>query len=140
MNEMLALGKAYLASQPFSQLMGTELLKFSEGDVELKIPIRAELMQQHGFVHGGVISYAVDNALTFVGGSVLGPDVVTSEFKINYVKPVMGDAIHACASVVHAGKNQAVCRCDLFASNTGEKSLCAVAQGTISRRAQSHSG
>lgn len=34
-----------------------------------KFPLRDEHLQQHGFVHGGVISYLADNALTFAGGS-----------------------------------------------------------------------
>lgn len=77
MDDMLSWGRQVLASQPFSVLLGAELLAFREGSAELKIPIKAELKQQHGFVHGGVISYAADNALTYAGGSALGPGVVT---------------------------------------------------------------
>ncbi|PKN71085.1 MAG: phenylacetic acid degradation protein [Deltaproteobacteria bacterium HGW-Deltaproteobacteria-12] len=128
---MLAMGKQVLAMQPFSVLIGAELTAFSAGYTELKIPIRPDLRQQHGFVHGGVISYAADNALTYVGGSVLGPAVVTSEFKINYLRPVVDDLIIARASVIYAGKNQAVCRCDVYALSEGKESLCATAQGTI---------
>ena len=120
----------------FSVLLGAELLSFQEGSVELKVPLRAELQQQHGFVHGGVISYAADNALTYAGGSALGPSVVTSEFKINYVRPAMGEYIVARATVIHAGKNQAVCRCDVYVSSNHNESLCATAQGTIARLSQ----
>jgi uncharacterized protein (TIGR00369 family) len=134
---MLAWGRQVLASQPFSVLLGAELLGFSEGSAELKIPIRAELKQQHGFVHGGVISYAADNALTYAGGSALGAGVVTSEFKINYLRPALGEFIVARATVVHAGKNQAVCRCEVYVCANGRESLCATAQGTIARLGQS---
>jgi uncharacterized protein (TIGR00369 family) len=136
MEDMLSWGRQILASQPFSVLLGAELLSFREGSVELKVPLRAELQQQHGFVHGGVISYAADNALTYAGGSVLGPGVVTSEFKINYVRPAMGDYIVARATVVHSGKNQSVCRCDVYVFSSGGESLCATAQGTIARLSQ----
>jgi uncharacterized protein (TIGR00369 family) len=129
--DMLVRGKEILASQPFSVLLGAELLIFSEGRAEIGIPIREELKQQHGFVHGGVLSYAADNALTFAGGTALGPGVVTSEFKINYVRPAVGDSIVARAGVVHAGRSQAVCRCDVFVLGNGQESLCATAQGTI---------
>jgi hypothetical protein len=91
MEDMLTWGRQILASQPFSVLLGTELLSLSEGSAELKIPIKTELKQQHGFVHGGVISYAADNALTYAGGSSLGTVVVTSESKLNYVRPAMGE-------------------------------------------------
>jgi uncharacterized protein (TIGR00369 family) len=131
MDDMFTRGREVLASQPFSVLLRAELLVFTAGRAELSIPIREELKQQHGFVHGGVLSYAADNALTFAGGTALGPNVVTSEFKINYVRPAVGDAIVARALVVHAGKNQAVCRCDVFVLRQGHERLCATAQGTI---------
>ena len=132
----LAPGRKVLASQPFSVLLGAELLRFGEGGAELRIPIRDELKQQHGFVHGGVVSYAADNALTYAGASALGPAVVTAEFKINYLRPAAGEFILARATVVHAGANQAVCRCDVFVSAGGRESLCATAQGTIARLTQ----
>ena len=137
MKDLFTLGKEILASQPFSVLIGAELLNFSQGYAELKIPIRPELKQQHGFVHGGVISYAVDNALTFAGGSVLGTSVTTSEFKINYLRPTIGDFLFARATVIHAGKSQAVCRCDVFVSKDSKESLCATSQGTITMLGQS---
>ena len=136
MDDMLTMGRQVLALQPFSVLLGAELTGFSEGSAELKIPIKEELKQQHGFLHGGVVSYAADNALTYVGGSVLGPAVVTSEFKINYLRPVIGEYIIARATVIYAGKNQAICRCDIYMVSSGKESLCATAQGTITKIGQ----
>lgn len=136
MDELLKLGKEVLASQPFSELVGAELTAFSPGYVELTIQITPQLKQQHGFVHGGLISYAADNALTFVGGSVLGPAVVTSEYKINYLRPATGNELIAKATVVYSSKTQAVCRCDLYVVREGKENLCAVSQGTIARIGQ----
>ncbi len=133
MDDLLTWGRQVLASQPFSVLLGAELLAYSPGHAELKVPIRDELKQQHGFVHGGVVSYAADNALTYAGGSTMGRGVVTSEFKINYVRPAIGEYLVARATVVHAGKNQAVVRCDVYVYDQGSEALCAVAQGTIVR-------
>ena len=133
MSDQLALGRSVLLSQPFSLLLGAELIHFDEGNAEIRIPIVDNLKQQHGFVHGGVISYAADNALTFAGGSVLGAGVVTSEFKINYLRPARGDYLIARAQVIHAGKSQAVCRCDVFSSDNQGERLCATAQGTIAK-------
>jgi len=123
MNELLKLGKEVLASQPFSKLIGAELTVFSPGDVELTIKVTERLKQQHGFVHGGVISYAADNALTFAGGSVLGPGVVTSEYKINYLRPAIGSELVARATVVYSSKTRAVCRCDIYVVNEGKENL-----------------
>jgi uncharacterized protein (TIGR00369 family) len=127
----LAMGREVLSSQPFSQLIGAELVALSPGRCELHVPITEAVKQQHGFVHGGVLSYAADNALTYAGGTALRVPVVTSEFKINYLRPAIGDRLIARAEAVHTGKSQAVCRCDVFVLKDGVEKLCAVAQGTI---------
>ncbi len=135
MNETLYLqkGQAVLALQPFSVLIGAELHALTPGHCELHVPVTEKILQQNGFVHGGVVSYAADNALTYAGGTVLEWAVVTSEFKINYVRPAIGERLIARAEAVHVGKSQAVCRCDVFVRVNGEEKLCAMAQGTISR-------
>ena len=131
--DMLDLGRKILASQPFSVLLGAELTGLSRGTAEMRVPVTRQLGQQHGFVHGGVVSYVADNALTFAGGTVLGPAVVTSEFKINYLRPARGNYLVARATVIHRGKRQAVCRCDVFGSEGDDEVLCATAQGTITK-------
>ncbi|NMM09909.1 MAG: PaaI family thioesterase [Polaromonas sp.] len=135
MNDSLLLqkGQAILALQPFSVLIGAELHALSTGHCEMQVPITEKILQQYGFVHGGVVSYAADNALTYAGGTALGGAVVTSEFKINYVRPAIGERLIARAQAVYAGSSQAVCRCDVFVMVNGEEKLCAVAQGTIAR-------
>ncbi len=131
MEELSQVARQILDSQPFSGLVGARLASFSEKEAVLEIPIREELLQQNGFVHGGVVSYAADNALTFAGGSALGPSVLTSEYKINYLEPARGELIRARAGVIQASKRQAVCRCEIFAVEEETENLCAVAQGTI---------
>jgi uncharacterized protein (TIGR00369 family) len=128
---MLDAGRSVLAAQPFSELMGAELARFEPGEAELRLSLRPQLRQQFGLTHGGVVSYLVDNTLTFAGGSVLGPEVLTAEFKVSYVAPAVGDALVARASVVHQGRRQAVCRCDVFDVTEGVEALCAAALGTI---------
>ncbi|OOG43020.1 PaaI family thioesterase [Polaromonas sp. A23] len=129
--DMLTQGQHILSQQPFSAILNARLDAFAPGSAELSVPVAPALLQQHGFVHGGVLSYLADNALTFAGGSVLG-DSVTSEFKINYLRPAKdAERLLAVATVVGSGKTQAVCRCDIFVLRGGERTLCAAAQGTI---------
>jgi uncharacterized protein (TIGR00369 family) len=123
--------RAVLASQPFSVLVGANIDAVEPGRAVRSLPIKSELLQQHGFVHGGVIAYLADNALTYAGGSVLG-DSLTAEFKINFVRPAIGPGrLLADAVSVAQGKTQAVCRCDIYVVRDEERKLCAVAQGTI---------
>jgi uncharacterized protein (TIGR00369 family) len=130
MNELAEFGRKILAQQPFSALLGTELTSIEPGAAVLTLAIREDLKQQHGFVHGGVISYLADNALTYAGGSVLG-NSVSSEFKINYVRPAIGETLIARASVVSSGKKQAVCECRVYVVHGIDEGMVAVAQGTI---------
>ena len=130
---VLAYGRRMLASQPFSVLIGAELHALAPGLAELQLPLTAQLKQQNGFAHGGIVSYMADNALTFAGGSALRVPVVTSEFKINYVRPALGDRLIARATTAHCGSSQAVCTCEVFVVNGGAEKLCALAQGTIAK-------
>lgn len=132
MSEFLDFGKSVLASQPFSVMLGAELEAFEPGMAVLTLVVRDELKQQHGFVHGGVVSYLADNALTYAGGSVLG-DSVTSEYKINYLRPALGKKLVAKATVLSSGKTQAVCQCHVMAIGDDAERTVAVAQGTISK-------
>ncbi len=125
------MGREVLSRQPFSVLIAAELTALEPGRCELQVAITDQLKQQHGFAHGGVVSYLADNALTYAGGTAMRVPVVTSEFKINYVRPAVGDRLVARAHAVHVSRSQAVCRCDVFAVADGREKLCAMAQGTI---------
>lgn len=130
--QMMAFGRQVLEQQPFSQLLGTQLVQVSLGHCTLRLPLRPELSQQYGFAHGGVVSYMADNTLTFAGASVLQQLVVTAEFKINYLRPAQGLALVARAEAVQHGRTQAVCRCEIWAEQAdGSEKLCAIALGTI---------
>jgi uncharacterized protein (TIGR00369 family) len=133
MSAYLAHAKRALQEQPFGVFLGTEITVCSPEEVEVRLRIRNELTQQDGFVHGGLVGYLADTALGFAGGVALGSWVVTSEFKVNFIRPAMGEELIARASAVHAGKTQAVCRCEVFAKQGDEVLLCAIAQGTIAR-------
>jgi uncharacterized protein (TIGR00369 family) len=128
--ELFRRGQNVLLAQPFSRLLGAELMQLTEGVAEIQIAIRPDFLQQHGVVHGGVISYLADNALTFAGGSLLG-DAVTLEFKVNYLRAAKNGRLVAKASVVSGTRNIAICRCEVFEVNDTDTNLCAVAQGTI---------
>jgi uncharacterized protein (TIGR00369 family) len=127
---MFETGQQVLVSQPFSRMLGTELCELSEGYAELSLRIREEFKQSYGFVHGGVVSYLADNCLTFAGATVLG-NCVTSEFKINYVLPTIGDRMVAKSTVLSFALRQAVCECRIYVTRGQESMLVAVAQGTI---------
>lgn len=133
--ELSALTRAQhvLAAQPFSVLLGARLTAYGEGAATLEVDIRDDLTQQHGFLHGGVVGYAADNALTFAAGTVQHGGVLTAGYSIEYLRPAIGRTLRASARVIKAGRSRIICRCDLSViDGEGVDRLCAVAQGAIS--------
>ena len=128
----LELANLVLEAQPFSTLVQARIAHIETGSAVLEVDVRDELLQQNGFLHGGVLAYAADNALTFAGGSVLGPSVLTSGFSIEYLRPGRGRVLSARAHVVESTRKRAVCRCDLvMTDDDGAEKTVAAAQGTI---------
>ncbi|HET6988981.1 MAG TPA: PaaI family thioesterase [Kribbella sp.] len=126
------LAEKVLAAQPFSVLLGARLTAFGAGGATLELDVRDDLRQQNGYLHGGVLGYAADNAITFAAGTALGPEVLTGGFTITYLRPAQGTVLRAEARVVHAGSRQATCTCDLSTvDESGATTLCAIAQGTV---------
>ena len=131
--QALARGRQIIAAQPFASAMGLELEEMAPGRAVMRLPLRADHKQHHGFAHGGAIAFLCDCALTFVGGSVLG-DCLTAEFKLNFIRPGRGVALIAEGALIHGGMAQAVTRCEIFAEEEdGTRKVVAAAQGTIRR-------
>ncbi len=131
MDDPETFARQVLAAQPFSRFLGARLVAVGPRSAELSLPVAPHHEQQHGFVHGGVISYLADNAITFAGGLAFRGDALTSEFKVNYVRPARGPSLVARAEAAAGGRRQAVCRCEIHAIEDGEERLCALAQGTV---------
>jgi acyl-coenzyme A thioesterase PaaI-like protein len=62
---------------------------------------------------------------------LLGGNVLTWEFKINYVAPTVGQSLVGRAVAKGVGKRQAVCQCEVYAIDGERWTLCAIAQGTV---------
>jgi uncharacterized protein (TIGR00369 family) len=129
--DIQTLARQIFEAQPFSRLVGAQLVEVGSDSAEIQLKVRDDLTQQHGYVHGGVISYLADNALTFAGGIALGGDALTAEFKINYLRPARGHLLIARAKAIGIGRRQAVTQCEILVCDHDGKHLCAVAQGTV---------
>lgn len=135
-------GRRVLAAQPFSVLLQARLTELADSYAVIEVDVRPELLQQNGHLHGGVLGYAADNAITYAGACGLGtPSVLTGGLSIEYLRPARGRVLRARAEVAHAGRMQAVCRCELTmldgltsGADDPESTLCAVAQGSVLAR------
>lgn len=122
--------------QDFMKTIGAELVSVTSGSIELRVPVRAGLLQQHGFVHAGVVSAIADTAAGYAAMSVLseGTEVLTAEFKINLLSPASGEYLVARSRVVRSGKQLTVSACDVFALASGQEKCVATLLGTIAHR------
>jgi uncharacterized protein (TIGR00369 family) len=120
-------GRAILASQPFSRLLGARLVQLEPGLATLELDLTDDLRQQHGVAHGGVLAYLADNALSFCGGSTLGASLRSSGFTIEMLRPARTGPLRAEATTVVSTRRHAVCRCEI----TGPEGTYAVAQGRV---------
>lgn len=117
-----------LRSQPFmDQMLRAEATSISPGRVEITVPVHAGLCQPHGNVHGIIASAVADSAAGYAAQTLLpeGYDVVTVEYKINYMAPGIGEKIVAVGDVIRAGRTLSVCAADVFAETNGERKVFA---------------
>ena len=99
------------------------------GAVTVRVPAAPTLLQQHGFLHAGVIAAALDTACGYAAISTqpVGREVLTAEYKINLLAPARGSMLEATAETVRVGRTLIVCRGE--ASSDGE--TVAVMQATM---------
>jgi uncharacterized protein (TIGR00369 family) len=121
------------ARQRVMATIGAVLESVEEGRVSIRLPFRADLTQQHGFLHAGVIASVADSACGYAALSLMPPDagVLSIEFKVNMLAPAKGDSIIARAEVIRPGRNIMVCRADVHAVIGADEKLCAAMQGTM---------
>jgi len=119
--------------QRFMQHIGAELLRVDPGEVEIGITRNDALLQQHGFLHAGVVSAILDSACGYAALSVMDAEsgVLSVEFKTNLLAPAAGERFVATGTVLKAGRTLTVCRGEAFALDGGARRLIAAMQATM---------
>jgi len=125
--------RSSFAKQGHMAAVGATIGPISRGSVEIALRPSPSTSQQHGFVHGGIVSAIADTAAGYAALTVMPPDtgVLTVEFKINFVAPAAGDRIIARARVVKPGRTLVLTHADVFAESAGKEKLIAVLTGTM---------
>lgn len=128
--------KRIAASFQLQGLMSTlraELVSVEDGEVHIALPFASDLSQQHGYLHAGVITSIVDNACGYAAltKAPAGAEVVTAEFKVNFVRPAIGERFVAIGKVQSSGKLLTVCTGEVHAFMESGSKLVALMQATI---------
>ena len=126
--------KQSFARQKVMLLFGAELILVEPGVIEISLPFRADLTQQHGYIHAGVVTAIADTACGYAAATLMpaGAEVLSVEFKVNLLRPAKGEVFLARAEVIKPGKTLTVVRADVFSlSGVDERLLIASMLGTM---------
>ncbi|HEX9472346.1 MAG TPA: PaaI family thioesterase [Bradyrhizobium sp.] len=120
-----------LSQQGFMILVGAEISELTRGTCTLAVDRRPELLQQHGFFHGGVTAFLVDNATTIAAATSRGQPALTAEYKLNLLSPATGERLICRARVIKPGRQVAVVAADVFCVTGGIEKHTATALASI---------
>lgn len=124
---------ASFARQEAMHTLGITISDLAPGEIELTMPYQKAYTQQHGFVHAGIITTALDSACGYAAFSLMPEDVaiLSVEFKTNLLAPAKGERFIIRGSVVKPGRTITFCEAKAHAENDGERKLIATMSGTL---------
>ena len=120
--------------QGMMQHLGARLLRVESGLVEVALPYSDRVTQQQGGFHGGAMGALADIAGGYAALTVLPEDneVVTVEYKVNFLASFQGGEIRAIGRVAKGGKRIVVTTAEVVhIDDSGKQSACAVMQQTL---------
>jgi uncharacterized protein (TIGR00369 family) len=126
--------RASFARQAAMATLGAELVWVAPGEIDIVLPFRAELTQQHGFLHAGIVTSIADSACGYAALSLMPSDVavLSVEFKINLLAPASGRRFIAQGRVLKSGRTLSVCQGNVLGvDDQGEEKLVATMLATI---------
>ena len=116
----------------FLQHLGLQLTSTGPDSCETALTIENHHLQQHGFVHAGVIATIADHTAGGAARAASGErDVITIEFKINFLRPASARKLICHGKVLRAGKSVIVAEAEVFAINDSEPKLIAKLTETL---------
>lgn len=122
------------ARQGMMQHLGAQLRRVEPGLVEIWLPYSDKVTQQQDGFHGGAMGAVADIAGGYAGLTITaeGMEVVTAEYKINFLGNYQGGALRAVGRVVKPGKRLIVTTAEVtHVDDDGKEGPCALMQQTL---------
>ncbi|HEY3975929.1 MAG TPA: PaaI family thioesterase [Streptosporangiaceae bacterium] len=126
--------RASIARQTMLGTLGVSVLALEPGRAELGLRRRADLCQQHGFVHAGALTAVVDSACGYAALTLfpLDRDVLTVDFSVSLVAPAAQETFVAVGSVLRSGRTLTTCRGEVLGvADDGTRKVVALMQATM---------
>jgi uncharacterized protein (TIGR00369 family) len=118
------------ARQIIMATIGASLTRVEPGIVDITLPFRQDLTQQHSFMHAGILATVADSSCGYAAFSLMPADaaVLSIEFKINLLAPAEGESFIARGRVLRAGRTIMT---DVFALRDAREKLVSTMLGTM---------
>lgn len=125
--------KASFAAQSAMKTLQIELVSARPGEIVMQLEKSEELLQQQGFVHGGVVTAGLDSACGFAALTLSAPnvEVLSIEFKTSFFRPAAADRVRFIGRVLKAGRRVSFCEAEAFALKEGEQVMLAKMSSSV---------
>jgi len=128
---MIETSKHSFMNQGFMKTIGAKIISIEKGTVKIECAYNKKLAQQNGYFHAGVITSIVDVACGYAAHSMMpeGSEVLSVEFKTNFIRAAKAEKIIAIGKVVKSGKTLSFCEGKV--TDGSEKIVFATMQATM---------
>jgi uncharacterized protein (TIGR00369 family) len=126
--------RALVDGQGMMKHLGARVDEVAPGRVRLSLDRRTEVLQQHGFIHGGAIAFLIDVGTTSAASTLIDRETqscLTAEYKLNFLSPARGETLSCEANVVKPGRKLSVVEAKVHSHEGGTAKIVAVALATI---------
>ncbi len=120
-------------SQGFIKYCRFEADDIQRGYFQSKVKIENHHRQQDGFIHAGVMATMADHTAGYAAFTTVGEEIqiLTVEFKVNFLKPAYGEALVCRSKVIRDGNSIIVSESEVFDIREGQEILAAKAMVTL---------
>jgi uncharacterized protein (TIGR00369 family) len=117
----------------FVRDLGLQLTQIDDDYCETTLIPSERHRQQHGLIHAGVLATMADHTSGCAARGALGEDqdVVSVEFKINFLRPAVADRLRCRGRVLRAGRMLVICEAEIFAEKNFDEKLVSKAMVTL---------
>ena len=125
--------KASFAAQSAMKFLQIQLLSLQPGEVTMQLEKSGHLLQQQGFMHGGVLTAGLDSACGFAALTLSAQfvEVLSIEFKTSFFRPVTTDKVKVIGRVIKPGKRVSFCEAEAFSLEGGNEILLAKMSSSV---------
>jgi uncharacterized protein (TIGR00369 family) len=133
--DFAAVVAASFARQGLMHALGIELIEVTPGACVLRAAADPRLTQQQGYFHGALVGAMLDCAGGYAAYSLMpsGSEVLTTEYKVNFIAAALGDLLIARGRVVKPGRTLTVAMAEACCERDGVESACAIMLSSLIR-------